>query len=248
MAPRSNEGWTDRHSKDVRGAMPDVPAFTPDQQAALWHRIQREPSPRSHLRNWRAVAAGLVGACAIGVAGAAAANVFSAHTGKVAVDAEDLELGGPGERLNPQGADFAAVLDEATDDIGFPSPQSRDSALSWEVEDLSDEEDTLVSAGALRLWTAAHALCAWSDTWAVALRTGDAATRERAVEVILGARDWPAIKDTDAELANQSEAAWLPGLERAVRTDDPVAAKTALAGHGACMPGLAPELGLGERW
>lgn len=214
-ARNSGQGWSERHSSAVRETAPEVPAFTASEQFALWQRVEDAATPLGarRARRWKAVVAGVVAVGALGFAGAAYANVLSAHTGRGPVDAEDLELGGPGERLNPGAPDFAAVLDKMTADIRFPSTQSRDSALSWEVEDLYDEGPGSVSTGALRLWVAGHALCSWSDTWAVAVRTGDAAMQERVAEVILGARSWPAIADIDSELANQSEAAWLPGLE-----------------------------------
>lgn len=248
--PQSSPGWSNVHSREVRDAASEVPGFDAGQQDELWRQIEVAASTPKMRRNgrWRGVVAGAVAVVAIGVAGAAAADVFTAHTGNGPTDAEDLELGGPGERLNPAAPDFAAVLNRATSDIPFPSTQSRDSALSWEVEDLSDEQNTLVSAGALRLWTAGHALCSWSDKWAVALGAADTRAQERAADVILGARNWPSIKDTDADMADESEAAWVPVLERAIRAEDPAGAKAALEGHQACMPGLAPELGLGERW
>lgn len=249
MAHRStDQRWSGSHGDAVRGAAPEPPIFTTQQQNALWQQIEGAVHARPRRsRNWKAVVTAFVALGAVGFAGAAVANVLTSHTGKFATDAEDLELGGPGERLNPRGADFAVVLDQATLDIEFPSPQARESALSWEVEDLSDEVDTLVSTGALRLWMAGHALCSWSDAWAVALREGDDASLRHAADVIMGARKWPAITDIDTQLAD-SEAAWLPVLERAVETGDPAAAKDALDGNGACMPGLAPELGLGQRW
>ncbi len=258
MAPgTSDQDWSERHAGAVREAAPEVPAFTAGEQAALWQQIEATtpattPTTARRRTRWKVVVAGIVAAGAIGVAGAATAGVFSAHTGRGPVDAEDVELGGPGERLNPAAPDFAAVLGEVTTDIRFPSMEARDRALSWEVEDLySDdpaEEGATVSTGALRLWTSGHALCAWSNIWAVALRTGDGAAEAAAAEVILEARTWPSITDTDPDLANESEFAWLPELERAIRSEDPLAAKDALDDHGACMPGLAPELGLGKRW
>jgi len=180
MAPTdSDQGWSEAHGSAVREAAPEVPAFTASEQTALWHRIETTtPSPRPRRSRWKVVVAGLVAAGVVGVAGAAAGNVFSAHTGEGPVDAEDAELGGPGERLDPRAPDYAAVVDEATADIEFPSAQSRERALSWEIEDAVEsarEEPFLVTTGALRLWTAGHALCSWSDIWAVALRAGDTA-------------------------------------------------------------------------
>jgi len=64
--------------------------------------------------------------------------------------------------------------------------------------------------------------------------------------VIRDARTWPAITDTDPEMANESEFDWLPDLERAIDAGDPSAAREALYPNQSCMPGLAPELGLGE--
>lgn len=249
---KRNQEWSERHSGAVREAAPEVPAFSASEQVALWGQIEvTATTPRASRPRWRRVVAGMVAVGVVGVGGAATAGVFSAHTGRGPVDAEDVELGGPGERLNPQAPDLPVILEEATRDIRFPSVQARDSALSWEVEDQvqpSSSERTLVSIGALRLWMAGHALCSWSNTWAVALRTGDTHAEKQAADVILGARDWPSITDTDPDLANESEFAWLPDLERAVRLDDPSAAKDALFPNGACMPGLAPELGLGRRW
>lgn len=253
MAPTDRDrDWSERHRTAVRDAAPAVPAFTEVEQDALWQRIEATPTrPQARRTRWKVVVAGLVAVGLVGVAGAATGNVFSAHTGKGPVDAEDLELGGPGETLNPKAPDFAAVLDEETTDIRFPSAQTRERALSWEVEDLvppPSEGTVLVSTGALRLRMSGHALCSWSDIWAVALRTGDTAIEDRAADVILDARTWPSITDTDPDMANESEFDWLPDLEQAIRSDEPRAARKALFGNQSCMPGLAPELGLGKRW
>lgn len=243
--------WSERHSALVRETAPGVPAFGAGEQFSLWEQIEATAAETSPRRSrWRGVLAGLVGVVAIGVGGAATAGVFSAHTGKGPVDSEDVELGGPGERLNPQAPDFAPVLDEVTRDIRFPSTPSRDRALSWEVDanvGPSSDDPTLVSVGALRLWMAGHALCAWSNVWAVALHSGNVSAEEQAADMILGARQWPSITDTDPDMANESEFAWLPDLEQAIRSEDPMGARAALAPHGACMPGLAPELRLGQR-
>ncbi|GAA4744439.1 hypothetical protein GCM10023350_31430 [Nocardioides endophyticus] len=251
MAPTvRDQDWSERHGDAIREAAPAVPDLTEGEKIALWQRIEASDTHRARRRtHWKAVVAGLVAVGLVGVAGAATGNVFSAHTGRGPVDAEDVELGGPGERLDPRAPDFAGVMDEMTTDIRFPSVAARDSALDWELDNATrDRSDiTSLSSGALRLWTAGHALCSWSNVWAGALRTGDIATEQRAADVILGARTWPSITDTDPDMADESEFAWLPDLEQAIRTDDPAAARTALAGNQSCMPGLAPELRLGKR-
>jgi hypothetical protein len=249
MAPTArDQDWSERHGNAIREAAPAVPDFTEGEQAALWQRIEAAETHRAP-RRWRAVVAGLVAVGLVGVAGAAAGNVFSAHTGKGPTDAEDVELGGPGERLDPRAPDFAAVIAEMTTDIRFPTTAARDGALAWEFDNATRDRDDMVplSSGALRLWMAGHALCAWSNTWAVALRAGDAVAEAAAADVILDARTWPSITDTDPDLADESEFDWLPDLEQAVRSDRPRAAKRALFGNQSCMPGLAPELGLGKR-
>jgi hypothetical protein len=252
MTPTARDrDWSEHHGNAIREAAPGVPDFTEGEKAALWQQIEAAGTRRAPRRtHWKAVVAGLVAVGLVGVAGAAAGNVFSAHTGKGPVDAEDADLGGPGERLDPRAPDFAAVIDEMTSDIRFPTVAARDSALDWELDNATrDRSDiTALSSRALRLWMAGHALCSWSDVWAVALRTGDTANEDRAADVILDARTWPSITDTDPEMADESEFDWLPHLEQAVRAGDTRAARKALFGNQSCMPGLAPALGLGKRW
>lgn len=233
----SSPDWSERHRRAVREAAPEVPVLTAEEQRALWHRIEVSATTPPEVRRarWKPVVAGVVAVMAVGGVGAATASVLS--------------VGGPGERLDPGAPDFAAVVEDVTIDVRFPSTSSRERALSWQIESVSsDQNPASVSTGALRLWTAGHALCSWSNTWAVALRNNDTATETQAAAVVLGARDWPSITDTDPNFANESEFDWLPDLEEAIRSQDPDAASAALDGHGACLPGLAPELGLGKRW
>jgi hypothetical protein len=245
MTPNSSDRSWDRTGRAVRDAAPDVPELTAEEKAALWERIEaHQPAVEGRRRGWKVVVAGVAAAALVGGAGAATAEGLSAHTGEFPADAEAIELGGPGEYLDPDAPDFGDVLDEVSADIAFPSAQARDRALGWERTNYSSVAK--VSTGAIRLWMAGHALCSWTDTWAAALRTGDTTTQHEAAQVILGARSWAAITDTDPELANESEFDWLPELESAIETADPVAAKQALDPHQACMPGLAPELGMGE--
>ncbi|WP_166134786.1 hypothetical protein [Nocardioides ochotonae] len=247
MTPNSSDPTWERTARAVRDAAPDVPELTAEEKAALWARVEaHQPAVGRRRRGWKVVVAGVVAAALVGGAGAATAEVLSARTGEFPADAEAIELGGPGEYLDPEAPDFSDVLDEVSADIDFPSAESRDRALGWELTNYSDGSGATVSTGAIRLWMAGHALCSWTDTWAAALRTGDTATQHEAAQVVLDARTWPAITDTDPDLANESEFDWLPELERAIEAADPAAARRALDPHQACMPGLAPELGMGE--
>jgi len=137
-------------------------------------------------------------------------------------------------------------LDQISTDIRFPTDRARVRSLSWEVAEFSIYQDTLVSTGALRLWMAGHALCSWTNAWAVAHRTGDQGAEDAAAEVIRSAPAWPAITDTDPEMSNDSPFSWLPDLEKAIADEDTHAARRALFGNQSCMPGLAPELGMGR--
>ncbi len=249
MARRnSDKDWSERHGIVVREAAPEVPAFTEGEGSALWRQIETSAMSAGAGRSrWKAVVAGFVAVAVVGVGGAATAGVFSAHTGSGPVDAEDVELGGPGERLDPAAPDFAAVVDEVTADIRFPSVESRNLAVSWEAEDLSsDAEPSSVSTGALRLWTAGHALCSWSNTWAVALSTGDAAAANQAADVILGARNWPSITDTDPDMANESEFAWLPDLEQAIQLRRPGGGQGRARRPRGLHAGARPGAGIGQ--
>lgn len=241
---RTTRDWADGPGEAVRRAAPVVPGLTTAEREAVQRRLAASPEPRPR-RRWRVVAA-VAATCVIGTTGAATAGMFSAHTGRGPADAEDVELGGPGERLDAAAPDFAEVLDGLTADIVFPSPSTRSRALAWQVDDLSTSH-ALVSEGSVRLWTAGNALCAWTNEWAVAAREGDTTARQAAARVIRRARGWPAITDTDPHLAGDSEFSWLPALERAVSDGDPDAARAPLHDHGACLPGLAPALGLGPR-
>lgn len=241
----SSSDWV---SRVVREGAPEVPTLSPAEKAALWQRIDVVPMPvkRQRFRSRRVMAAAVVAALAVGGAGVATGAVFSAHTGVGPSDAEDLHLGGPGERLDPSAPDFADVVEEISKDIPFPSGETRQRALAFEVNNFPGESGPIVSTGAIRLWMAGHALCAWSDSWATALHEGDVEARDAASEVVLTARTWPAITDTDPDMADQSEFAWLPDLERAIEMGRPRAARQALFGNSACMPdGITTASGLG---
>ncbi|WP_323794452.1 hypothetical protein [Nocardioides sp.] len=248
---KNGQEWLGSHSEAVRSAAPDVPAFAEGEKVAIWQQIEATAtSPATRPTRRKAAAAAVAALAAVGVAGAATAGVISAHTGQFPVDAEDVELGGPGERLDPSAPDFPLVVADVTGDIRFPSDETHDLAVSWEVENYATKRaNSRVASGQIRLWTAGNAVCAWSDLWAKSLRVADEPTEEEAASVILEARAWTAITDTDSSFANDSEFAWLPDLERAIRSHDASAAREALRGHQACLPpGLAPELGLDDQW
>lgn len=254
MAPTNGSPeWSEVHGDAVREAAPEVPRLTATEQAALWQRIETSAPLAARRRpRWKVAVAGLAALGLVGVAGAATGDVLTAHTGKGPVSAEDAALGGPGEKLDPSAPDFADVYDGITADIRFPTADSRERALSWQVEDSVEAAATAdyggQSIGALRMWAAWYSLCAWSNAWAVALRAGDTDAESEATEVILGAHTWPAITDTDPLMGDESPSAWVPELEQAVGSDDRRAARAALSPNQSCMPGLAPELRLGKRW
>lgn len=188
----------------VAAAMPQVDDPTPAEMDSVWSRVApgltSSPVRRRRLRV--VMGAGLA-AVVVGTGGVAAADYFSAHTGHGPSDAEDLELGGPGERLDPAGADFRTVLDEETRDIAFPSDAVRQRVLGLWVDDQTRDHprpgETGVSTGALRGWIAENAVCSWADEWARALRAGNRTAEEAAADQLTGAQEWPAITALDPE-------------------------------------------------
>ncbi|WP_300399799.1 sigma factor-like helix-turn-helix DNA-binding protein [Nocardioides sp.] len=66
-----------------------------------------ETGPVRRRRRARVVVGGAVAAAVLGTTAVAAADLYSTHTGRGPVDAEDLRLGGPGERLDFGAPDFA---------------------------------------------------------------------------------------------------------------------------------------------
>jgi hypothetical protein len=260
------EAWTDEHARLVAEAAPAVPDTDLD---AVWSAVDaqfRDDAPARRSRKLNVIVGGGLAAVVVGVAGAAAAGVFSAHTGRYPSDAEDLRLGGPGEKLDMAGADFREAVDGAIDDIPFPSAKARERSVDVNVYDQQRNHPKpgteFVSTGAIRAWTAVHAVCAWSDAWVVARRSGDASEAAAAKEKLLEARHWPAITDidpvqqdgtltqevTDASggtttetIADPTQFYYLRLLAGAVERDDVSTLTRVLSGDAYC-PGMLPHL------
>jgi hypothetical protein len=198
--------WTDEHDRLLAAAAPPVPPAGEAELDRVWGRVSgrlTDDAPRRRRRIprlWIASVA-LIGAASLGTSGLAAANLFSAHTGQGPSDAEDLRLGGPGEKLDPAGPDFAEVIDEATTDIPFPTAASRAVALRHQVDDAQRHHPKphreAVSTGSIRAWVADAAVCAWSNQWAAATRSGDKAARDSAISALRQAPSWPSVTDVD---------------------------------------------------
>lgn len=195
--------WTDEHSKLVAAATPDAAQPSETDLDRVWNRVAGEldaPPVRRRLKVRMVVGAGAV-AAVVGVSGFAAADILSARTGEGPADAEDLSLGGPGERLSPAGSDFASVIAEEAADIPFPSERARQQSVAFWAHDLSRDasgpQQTRVSTGALRSWMADDAICFWANQWAAATHSGDTDARQEAVDMIDAADTWPAVTESD---------------------------------------------------
>lgn len=185
--------WTDAHDRLMVAAKPAVPEPSAAEIERCWARLAPTvEGPGRPRRSRRArirvgIAAG-IGATVLGTSGLAAAELYTAHTGKGPVDAEDLRLGGPGEKLAVAAPDFGRVVAEETTDIPFPTAESRALALRQQVEDARGAAtDEFVSTGALRAWVADAALCSWSNQWAAATRSHHETARAQAIRQIQAA-------------------------------------------------------------
>jgi hypothetical protein len=107
-----------------------------------------------------------------------------------------LDMGGPGEELNPAGGDFRAVALRIATDIPWP-----DGYVSWRDSLISNEikraDGGLGSSGALHGWFAMSAFCAWVLDWRHAEITGDTNTVDQATQVISEAPSWKAVTNED---------------------------------------------------
>lgn len=263
----STPTWTDEHSRLISIAEPDAPAATPQQLDRVWAHI-RDSMPVSEpprRRRTRALVSAGIAAATLSVGGAAVAGVFSAHTGRYPVDAEDLRLGGPGEKLDPAAPDYGTVVDEVTGDIPFPSDEAREISRQDQVKDGQREASGTgsVSTGALRFWTARAAVCAWANEWAAATTDGKLAEKVVAARMLEEAPTWRAVTDvdpkqtirrrwiesTDADtgqdtsswLLDNTEAGYFPLIRQAALEDDRAAMGSVLAKWGSCAPALMPD-------
>lgn len=239
--------WTDDHSRLVARAAPEVPDVTLDELDRVWAVVRGSMAgPDRHRRRRRAVVGGALAAALLAGGGVATADVLTAHTGRYPADAEDLRLGGPGERLDPAAPDYGEVVAELTADVPFPSDAAREIARENEVEDGQRDApgSASVATGALRFWVARAAVCAWGNAWAA----GDGS--ERARTMLEEATDWPAVTDLDPDqviryrdgFADNTEAGYFPLLRDAARAGDLAALGRVLGRWGACDPALVPDL------
>jgi hypothetical protein len=263
-----NSSWTDEHSQAVAETAPEVAPASPDQLDRLWTTVEAStrtiaPHRRQRIRTMTGTA--LV-AASLTVGGVATAAVYTAHTGHFPSDAEDVRLGGPGEKLDPSAPDYGRVIADETKDIPFPSQAARVISRADLVKDGQREEPGTgsVSTGTMRLWTAQAAVCSWSNEWAAARAAGDPARASRASRMIDASSRWPAITDVDPKqtitykkvsvvdaasgvktietLPDNTEAGYLPLLIREVHGGDVDRVGRTLARWVYCVPALMPDL------
>lgn len=198
----NQDGWTNRHQGLVAEAMPQVPPLTDAELDRVWNDVTTHRRAAAR-RGRRVVAIAAAAALAIGMGGTAAASGFLTHTGEGPSDQEDIALGGPGERLNPAGDDFALVLADVTKDIPFPSDAARAISTEAQLADAARDHGvpTRVSTSALRGFVANDAICAWANNWAAAVTAGDAVAKAAATAELQQTTSWPAVTALDTEFA-----------------------------------------------
>lgn len=220
-----NPSWTDDHSRLVAEAAPPVGEPADAEVDRVWNLVaarRATSTPARRSRRRMAVGAG-VAAIVLGASGVAAADMWHARTGVQQTDAESIRLGGPGELIDPRGADYEQVLREEMADIPFPSDEARDIAVADQVKfALRDAESMRIAqsrgdedwrsvqiTGGMRAEAARAALCAWSNSWAGATTAGDDSARGAAIEVIEAAPSWPAITDVDPDQTITPKKMWV---------------------------------------
>lgn len=266
--------WTDEHARLVADAAPDAARASDTDLDRVWNRVAGEldVAPVRRRRKIRMIVGAGVVAAVVGVSGLAAADILSARTGEGPADAEDLTLGGPGERLSPAGSDFAAVIAEEAEDIPFPSERARQQSVDFWAHDLSRDEsapqESRVSTGALRSWMADDAICFWANQWAAATRSDDADARREAVAMIDAADTWPAVTEIDPapysrwktmqvedetgkvtteRYRDESLFFYLRRVQRAAAGSDPGAMASALRTNGmGCWTYQVPDLPMAD--
>jgi hypothetical protein len=235
--------WTDRHELLVAEADPADEA-EPAELDRAWARVSAAMSVSGRpRRSRRTVVVGVVVGVLVGVGGAAAAGVLSSRTGEFAKDREDRTLGGPGERLNPRGNDFRAVIADETADIPFPSADARRISLDFQVADQRRDigaDEVRVSTSAVAGFVANDAICSWADAWARGTKTGDARTASQATGVLDAASTWDAV--VTLQEIDRVRFEWLAGVQRAAHGASIPAMGAVLAENVFCLPELVPDL------
>lgn len=267
MRPTS---WTDVHDRLLTEAEPELPELSDGELGRIWSRVvpavQADVEPRRRRRSGvRIGIAAVIGAAVLGGGGIAAADLITARTGEGPSDAENLRLGGPGEKLRLAAPDYGEVIAEETADIPFPTAKARRLALRDQILDARDSNgNEYVATGAVRAWVAGAAVCAWSNQWAAATRDDDDSARTEAIDMIKAAPGWPAVAEIDPEPYSRWETwkardedgtittgrskddslfYYLGPLGEAVEGRDPDAVATVLTDANAwCTSDLLPDL------
>lgn len=258
--------WTDHHADLLAEAAPTIRPATEAELTRSYERVAPLTVAADRPRRARVAVAAVVAGTLIGAAGAAAADRFTARTGQGPSDAEDLRLGGPGEKLDLSAPDLGDVLAEESTDIPFASDAARRLSLRIQVQHNAvapGSEPEFASTGAFRGWIAQDAVCSWVNQWARATRTGDGAGRAEAISMIQGAPRWDAVVQLDPEPYSRwqtrevtdGERTWteryldtshfyyLGELGETVQGTDPAAVAAVLVGNGAgCDEPLVPDL------
>lgn len=261
--------WSDAHERLLTDAAPRVAEPSDVELDHLWLRvagaIEETSTPRRRRVRIRVAVAAGIGAVLVGTSGLAVAERYTAHTGRGPMDAEDLRLGGPGEKLALAAPDYGKVVAEETADIPFPDQESREFAVQSQIHDARDAgTDEFTSTSNVRASVAEAALCSWSNQWAAATRSGDEAARTEAIGMIRAAPGWPAVVALDPEpfrrwqkvqvddghgqvsterYPDESRFFYLAALGEAVEGRDVAAvARILAADSGYCHPGNVPDL------
>lgn len=95
------------------------------------------------------------------------------------------------------------MIEEEAADIPFPNETARRVSIDEHVWDAKRNNSLpgteSVTIGAIRGWTAEHAICSWSNEWVRAIRAGDDAARAQAARPLLEAHAWPSVTDLDPD-------------------------------------------------
>lgn len=261
--------WSETHERLLTDAQPRVPEPSPNQLEHVWSQVAAtieadDAAPRKRRRIRIGFAAG-IGAMVLGTSGLAIADHYTARTGEGPADAEDLRLGGPGEKLALAAPDYGEVVAEETKDIPFPDQKSREFAIRDQVDDARGAwRNELVSTGAVRAWVADAAVCSWSNQWAAATRDNHESDRAEAIDMIQAAPTWPAVTAIDPDpfsrmetqkvtdrkgrtrterYRDESQFFYLRRLGAAVEGRDlDAVARILVDDNGYCRPGNVPDL------